>query len=260
MWIWTRVIKPFLEWTGHYEAIQAIIHTEVYKHYVGPLVSGLTTAGLGISEGVPLMWVAMATSVVVMAVTSARVRAAEWNERNNPEHKLIVTATPVATELIPVDVPEQVVGEVGNRDARRAGRAAKQIIPAHKLLENEYQPGVDRELRIAQISISVKNTASFPLSVILEFAETEVAGKRPPRSHFPKNPSTIPAGQSVNIADDKINMEGYPCGRLVGKLRMLVKYGRPGKEVFVLDLNADLDIVMENWGMVHQVAAGWHAK
>src|SRR4051812_5702277 len=95
--------------------------TEVYKHYVGPLVSGLTTMGLGISEGVPLMWVAMATSVVVMAVTSARIRAAEWNERNNPEHKVIVTRTPVANELIPVDVPERVIGEIGNRLARKSG-------------------------------------------------------------------------------------------------------------------------------------------
>jgi len=40
---------------------------------------------------------------------------------------------------------------------------------------------------------------------------------------------------------------------------MLVKYGLPGKEVFDLRLKGDLDIAMEDYGLITQVTAAWYA-
>jgi hypothetical protein len=257
MWLWNRVIKPALEWTGHYESIQSLLHTEVYTRTIGPLLSGGTVAVLGYSEGLPWMWIAMASSVVVMAVTTTRIRMAEWAERNNPKHKLIVTGAHFAAELLPVDVPEKTIENVGNRSARRSGKAARHVIPAHTLSEGQLQADIPRELNSGQILIEAKNNAPFPISVALVSAETEAGGKRPPRTSFPKPPSTIPPGETARIPDAAIQMDGYPCGRIAGKLNMLLKYGRPGRETLEMRLIADLDIVMENFGLVSAVIAGW---
>ena len=51
MWLWTRLIKPILEWTGHYESVQSLLHTEVYKRIIAPFLSGGTVVVLGSAEG-----------------------------------------------------------------------------------------------------------------------------------------------------------------------------------------------------------------
>ncbi len=257
MWLWNRLIKPALEWTGHYESVQSLLHTEIYKQTLGPLFSGGTVAVLGYSEGIQWMWIAMASSVVVMAVTSTRIRAAEWAERNNPRHKLVATGVHFAASLLPTDVPEREIGSVGNRSERRSGRAPRHVMPAHTLSEGQLQTDVPRELATGQIIVQMKNNAPFPISVALVAAETEVVGKRPPRTSFPKPPSTIPPGETAGIPDAAIQMDGIPCGRMAGKLDMLLKYGRPGKETIEMRLIADLDIVIEDFGLVSAVISGW---
>jgi hypothetical protein len=99
----------------------------------------------------------------------------------------------------------------------------------------------------------VTNTALFPISCFLESAETEVEGEKPPRSHFPKQGATVPPGTSMRFMDDTIEMAEFPCQRLSGKIDLLLKYGRPGNEVFELHPKGDLVIVMEHYGFVGQI-------
>jgi hypothetical protein len=68
-----------------------------------------------------------------------------------------------------------------------------------------------------QISVEVKNTASFPISCILHNAMTEVAGLAPPSFCFPKPASTVQPGGTVRINDAQIDFNSLPCGNLVGK-------------------------------------------
>jgi hypothetical protein len=105
---------------------------------------------------------------------------------------------------------------------------------------------------------TVAEYCEFPRShAFLQSAETEVASLKPPRSTFPKNASTITPGGTFAISDEAIDMGSMDCGRLPGKLDMLIKYGIPGKETFELRLMGDLDIAMERYGLVTQVGASW---
>jgi hypothetical protein len=252
MWIWNRAIKPVLEWIGHYESVQSVLHTEFYKHWVGPVISGATTAWFGVSEGVPLMWVAVGTSIVTMAVVQTRLRADEWRDRKNPLNKIVFVEANVSRDLEPMQLPFS-----GTRQTRRAAKA--QAVQATTLGHHQMAPGIKRSLARCQINVTVRNTASFPISVILARAETEIEGEKPGRTTFPKKPSTITPGGSVVIADDPIDLSGAPCGRLEGKLDMTIKYGYPGNEKYELHWVGDLDVRMEDWGLMLGVQMSWRS-
>jgi len=145
----------------------------------------------------------------------------------------------------------------GNRQQRRA--SGGQNTTGQILSEGAVVPGIRRNIDKLQVGVVLKNNATFPISCILVNAETEVATTKPPRSSFPKTCSIVQSGSIFAIIDDPIDMQHLACGRLVGKLDMLVKYGLPGKEVFDLRLKGDLDIAMEDYGLITQVTAAWYA-
>ena len=118
-------------------------------------------------------------------------------------------------------------------------------------------PGIKRTIEDMQLAVVLRNTATFPISCILQSANTEIATFKPPRSIFPKNASTLSPGATFSIPDEKIDMDNIPAGRLAGKLDMHIKYGLLGKETYELHLVCDVDIVMEDYGLVTQVAATW---
>jgi hypothetical protein len=250
MWFWHHVVKPILEWVSHYESVQAILHTEFYKHWVAPLVSGVVTAWLGISEGVPLMWVAVGTSLVIAAVVQTRLRADEWRERRNPLNKIICIGVRVTPQLVPKPLPL-----AGNRSQRRASRGQQQMPIV--LASNQIAYGIEREIAKLQVTCDVKNNATFPVSIILHNAETEIDGEKPPRTKFPKEPSTMQPGEVAMVPDEAIDMDGASCQPLNGKMDMLIKYGMRGDERFELRLTADLQIAMDRFGFISAVLAAW---
>src|SRR5439155_15172519 len=93
----------------------------------------------------------------------------------------------------------------------------------------------------------------FPISCILQSAETDIEGIEPPRSAFPKSAAVVPAGDKIRIVDDRIQLEKMSCHRLTGNIDLLIKYGLPGKEHFELHVKGGVDIVMEKYGLVSQV-------
>ena len=254
MWIWQKIIKPVLEWIGHAETLHTIAQAEFFRTLFWPGVATVTTAITGVLGGIPVMWVIVGSAVAFMATSQGLLRASEYLERKNPLNKLSLRGAYFTCDLTPAPLP--LPPPSGNRRQRRARRAQSQQPPSI-LTPSMINPGVPRNLDKGQLSVELKNNASFPISCILYNAATEVAGMTPPRTTFPKIASTVQPGNIFRITDDAINMNGLPCGRLAGKINMIIKYGLPGKERFELRLNGTVDIVMENFGIVTQVNVGW---
>jgi hypothetical protein len=237
-----------LDAVGHYETVQSILHTEFVRTLLVPAVTTALTVVTGYLQGLPIMWIMVGGALVFMAVTQGMLRAAELRLMANPENKVVVVAVHFGRDLTAATMPA-----TGNRRQRRAqAAAALQMIPAHHIVH-----GVSRELEWGQVAVEVRNNAVFPISMILHDAKTEVAELRPRRGDFPRSPSTIQPGATVRITDDRIEMNSTPCGRLSGKLEMLINYGLKGDEKFEMHLLADLEIIMEPSGFVVQVMASW---
>jgi hypothetical protein len=108
-----------------------------------------------------------------------------------------------------------------------------------------------------QLGVEIRNDATFPISVILENAESEMEGLNPPRSKFPKQATIVVPGMVVRISDEAIEMENMPCQKLIGKLDFKIKYGLPGKERFELHLKATSEIHLQPFGIITAVATNW---
>ena len=119
------------------------------------------------------------------------------------------------------------------------------MISSSQIVQN-----VSRTLDKAQIGVELTNNSYFPISVILEKAETEIEGETPPRSAFPKPPGIIDPGASVRFMDDRIEMDQIPCQHLGGKIDMLIKYGRRGSEKYEMHVKGPVKIQIESNGFV----------
>jgi hypothetical protein len=140
---------------------------------------------------------------------------------------------------------------LGSRQQRRAAERQHQQLP--DLSATQLDVHVSRTIDLAQISVELKNNATFPISIFLELAETEIEELKPPRSKFPKDKAIIAPGDKIRMVDDRILMDDFPCQRLSGKMNMRIRYGLPGSETFSLDVEGTLLIVMEHYGFVSQL-------
>lgn len=243
MWIWKKIIKPGLEWIGHFQTVQTIIYTEFFRTLFLPTVWTVLTAIAGYVGDFPIMWIMVATAVSFMAVTQTLLRADELRERKNPQNKL---------KYLPIfqcDLNIAPMALSGNRLQKRAQRSQ----PQQTISATQLSPQVSRTLDKGQIGVEIVNHATFPISAYLQNAVTEIEGITPPRSTFPKPAFLIPAGGTVRICDDRIELDEMPCQRLAGKIDLVIKYGLPGKEHFDLCVKGGLDIIMEHFGFVSAV-------
>lgn len=235
--------KRALEYVAYGHSVHTILQTEFVRTWLLPSVLSAMTGTYGINDGVSLMWVLMASALVFMAVTLTTAGIMLLRIQSTPQNKMLFKAV-FHCDLTPREAPL-----IGNRHQRRAQN--KQV--PQMLSSTQVDPNVSRTLDVAQIGVEVTNTAIFPISCFLESAETEIEGEKPPRTHFPKDAVTVPAGTSMRFMDDRIDMEQIQCQRLSGKMDLLLKYGRPGKEIFELRPKGDLIIVMEHSGFVSQI-------
>lgn len=174
---------------------------------------------------VPLMWILMATSLAFAGTVHGALRGAEYLERKNPLGKLRFIKSHVAVDLSPGPSP--------NRQQRRAG------------IQPQGVPRVDR----AQLGVQVQNRADFPLSVILERAESEIEGVTPPRTQYPKPAVQVPPGATINVADTRMDIN-LQAERLMGKYKITLKYGLPGKEHFELTHATTVEIKVHPLGII----------
>lgn len=254
MWLWKRVIKPGLEWIGLLDTIHNIAQAEFIRTMLTPVVATAMTAISGYLGGVPTMWVLVGCGLMFASVTTGMLRGSQYIERKNPLNKIRYVGTDFGCDLHPAQVPAQLNLPNLNRQSRRAATKQKQ---SRDLGPTEIHPGVPRTMDKAKIGVTVKNVATFPISCLMDMAQTDVEGITPPRGQFPRDRMTLLPGSIVTFRDDTIEMDGHPCGRLTGNMDILLKYGLPGKENFELKFKAVLDIHMEAFGVVTSVHSRW---
>jgi hypothetical protein len=188
------------------------------------------------------MWIIMATSLTAMAVVVCYLIIYLIVERNNPSNK--IQWNPIfQVDLTPVKMPAP-----GNRSTRRVQKLDDNILTTHNLNMN-----VSRTIDKGQLGLEIINNSPLTISCILMSAETSLQEYEPPRSKFPKPPTTILSGGRIRLTDEAFDMNKTPCGSLLGSIDMVIKYGKPGRERYELKVSGAVNVVMEHYGMVSSV-------
>lgn len=228
---------------GH--ALHSIIHSEIVRTILVPVVMTMATGTAGALGGVPLMWVIMASCVAFGSVSAGFLAVNAYKERTTPENKLRFNGCVFNFELAQTPQP--------NRKQRRATASA-----TRRDAQDELQPQV-REITIAQLGVELWSSATFPLSVILEDAESEFEGETPPRTKYPKERSPVLPGVPFRVCDTRMTLDNaVECGRLEGKCRFKIKYGHIGKEIYTMELRMRrVDILMDVNGFYRGNQVEW---
>jgi hypothetical protein len=114
-----------------------------------------------------------------------------------------------------------------------------------------------RTLDKIQLGVQLHNTAHFPISAFLEFADTEMEDKRPPRTDYPKAPVTVTPGNTIVMLDVPIEMVGTPCAKLEGRMFIKVKYGFPKNEKYELSFKAKIEALIRHDGFIQATYTHW---
>lgn len=237
------MLKSAIDWIGRFTTLQAIIQSQFFQTWFWPMAGGLATTVSGLLQGVPVMWALMAGTIAFAAVTLGMIAVIALRIQTSPQNKLIYKVV-FHHDLTPCEAPL-----IGTRQQRRANaRQASQMISKTQIV-----PNVNRTLDKGQLGVEVTNNSYFPISVILEKAETEIETETPPRSTFPKPPGIIPPGQSIRLMDDAIPMDQIQCQPLGGKVDLVVKYGNKGSEIFEFNVKGSVKINMESNGFVGSI-------
>lgn len=219
-----------LEWTGHAEAIHALVTADFVTRLVWPTVATVLGATSGWFGGIPLMWIIVGSTLIFMAVTQSLLRMDEYRERKNPAHKLAVVRTLFNFELVPISPP--------NRKHRRSA-AAQGGAPA--------VPAV-RHFVKGQLGFEVWNRSSFPISLIVMAAKTKIEDNEPPRADYPNKAIIIQPSTTMWVHDKPIDLEDMICDNLDGSMDILIRYGLPGDERFEIHQKGTVEIFMEQYG------------
>jgi hypothetical protein len=219
-----------LTWGQRAGTAWSIFQSAFFKFYIWPVLSAMMTGAAGYLGGVPLMWVLVAVAIVFACVAQSWLRISEIMERINPRNKLAYIQTVVHMDLKGGPQPTNQGGSTG-----RARRIEKM-----------------------QIGVELQNRSSFPMSLIVSNAETEVAGIFPPRTPYPKPAITVLPGGLIRCLDVPILMKDTLCGRLSAKMSIKIKYGMQGDEDDELNFDAVLDIVFQPNGTLTQLMTFWN--
>ena len=233
-----KILRGVVDWAGRATTIQTIIQSQFLQTWFWPMLSGLIVIASGILQREPVMWALMAGMIAFAAVTVGMLAVIALRVQTSPQNKLLNKVV-LHHDLTPREAPL-----LGTRQQRRAhDRESRQMLSSSQIV-----PNVNRTLDKVQLGVELTNNSYFPISVILERAETQVEGETPPRSTFPKPPTTIQPGASIRLMDDAIPMEETPCQHLGGQIDMMIKYGRKGNEKFELSVKGAVRIEMESNG------------
>jgi hypothetical protein len=219
-----------LTWGQRASAAWSIATGTFFKVYIWPVASSVLTAAAGYLGHVPVMWIMMAVAIVFACVTQSWLRISEIMERMNPRNKLAYVQTVVHFDL-------------------KGGAALANV---------GGSTGRPRKLEQMQIGVELQNRSSSPMSLFIANAQTEVEGLFPPRTNYPKAPTTILPGGLVRCLDLPIQIKDKTCGRLTAKMSIKVKYGMQGDEDEELNFDAVLDIALQPDGTQMQLFTNWN--
>ena len=234
-----RIFKQIKDFWEDIESLETIAETALVKSFLWPTVLAACTAASGEIGHQPLMWILMASALVFMAMTTATLNLNVIKQINTPLNK--IQYWPIYNmDLASVPVPT--ARGISSRKLAITETNIRMLGPI------EIVDNVKRTIKVSQLGIEILNTATFPISCILFYADTSVEGVTPPRTAFPKGPYMIPAGSKYKITDERIPMNDFPCGKLAGTVDITIKYGRPGKEKFEFSVKGNVEIMIEENG------------
>jgi hypothetical protein len=226
-WLWSKFIKPVLEFVGHIETVGTI------KSVLWPILFAGGTAVSGYLGAAPVMWIIMASTLTFMGASAGILTASMYLERKNPLNKIKVLGTIFPHDLAPMSQH--------NRQVRRGAAKERVVVqlPTRRIIKG-------------QLGVEIANTAIFPISVIPYSSDTKLYGKQPPRAKYPKPSTLLQPGGIIWIHDEAIELN-VQCGLLTGSIDIVIKYGMPGNERFTLTHRGTVEVFMEETGMLKVV-------
>lgn len=217
-----------LEWLGHAQTVYSLFTVLL------PAIAAIVTRLVAYWEDFTWTYILVAASLAFMGTASGMLRASEWAERKNLE----INSASKARIFFVIWYQHRRPPECCLALARSTHR-------------------VNRNLEKGQISVSVKNDASFPISCIVQTATTRIEGLTPPRTSYPMPATLIAPGATLNFGDEPMDMKEMPCRTLTGEMDFIIKYGLPGREKHEMRLRGRLKVQMESFGFVSGVATTW---
>lgn len=224
MWIWNKLLKPAFDVFDRLSTVTAI------ATFIWPLLltGGAIVSGVISHESV--MWIVMAAALTFMGTTTGILMGSLYLERKNPQNKILTRSTIFTHDLGPV--------QDHNRHTRRGMKSTSLIVP-----------NPPRRIIKGQLAIELINTASFPISVFIESAETSVEGQLPGRTKYPKAPVMQQPGAIFWVHDEPIEID-LPCGIVRGEMNLVIKYGHPGRERYTLIHKGNVEVFFEPNGFM----------
>jgi hypothetical protein len=147
--------KSLFKFAGAAQTVQGIWQ---WMWAIAPVGYGVMTAWFGVTSGQTWMWVSVAAAAGVAFVFMSFFFASVMSERKNPEYKI------------------------------------KLICPHFGVDFLTSKPNSARRIKKAQLGCQIRNDATFPISVIVQSATSELESNQPPRTKYPKAASLIGAG------------------------------------------------------------------
>ncbi len=228
-----KFLKDILEWCGHAQTLQSIIGAAKW-----PAGAAMLTGLTGYLQEMPYMWIIMASALVFMGIAVGITYVDYYKNSKSPRNKIRYIGTMVNYDLIEL-----------NRHGNKANK---------KLAKNNVI--LTRQIDKVQIGVQLRNDATFPISVILFSAKTEMEKIEPPRSDYPKKPIVLLSGNTLQMMDVPIPMGGIECKKLEGRMELVIKYGLKGKENEVLEFKGRIDAMMLPAGFINGIYTSWDSE
>lgn len=104
-------------------------------------------------------------------------------------------------------------------------------------------PKEERKIKAAQVQLFLENRAQYPISYIVEKLNSSLMARINPSAGSPGAGETIPSKAVYLFRDHLIDMGSLPVGEtLEGKTTFRIRYGKPGREKYILEAQYDLAV------------------
>lgn len=170
---------------------------------------------VGLLQGVPLMWVIMATALTFAGVGVGLNGFSQLRYRRSPADKVSITGPRV--DVAPVDI----VNKTG--------------------------------VRFISLGIMARNIAEMPLEVSIDQLDTRIENRIPDREFNPQSTLVDARTGVVGFKGSPISLEDMNLGnrRLNGVVDARISYGYPEKRKFSAEVKWYFNLVFKDGNFVH---------
>ncbi|CAN0441329.1 unnamed protein product, partial [Phaeothamnion confervicola] len=166
-----------------------------------PIVVALVPAvtGYTLDPGLPWTYIVTCMALTFAGTMTGLLAFRAWRYSQSPEHKLKILGHRI----------------IWNGNKNTAGNVTG--------------------LEMARVEINFQNSMVFPISIVVDEFDCSFEGRIPRNRSNRGLAWTIQAQGNGFFRDDRIDMTGLPTQNLQGTLRYRIRYGKPGREKFVIE-------------------------